>query len=96
MIPVEKTSKYLRADAIADMAADMGLERAKVVAVEQWDNSRAYVLSFGQAPDIKTLTIDPSWSPHRAKDEIIQAITPLPAAPPPRKRKLQRQQTISE
>lgn len=78
MIPVEKTSKYLRADAIIEMAEDMGLDRPKIVAVEQWDNSRAYVLTFGQQPDIKTLTIDPAWKQDRARDEIVQVMRPAP------------------
>lgn len=78
MIPVERTSKYIRADAIIDVAISLDLQRPKIVAKEQWDGSRAFILTFGPSGATKTLTINPIWTEDRVREELETAIFVAP------------------
>ncbi len=87
MIPVEHTSKFIRADAIIDVAISLDLQRPKIVAKEQWDGSRAFILTFGPSGSTKTVEISPLWNEDRVREAIEKALMPPAKVAPPRKRK---------
>lgn len=86
-IPVERTSKYIRADAIIDVAISLDLQRPKIVAKEQWDGSRAFILTFGPSGSTKTVEISPLWNEDRVREAIETALLPPVRPAPVRKRK---------
>lgn len=85
----------MRADDVAELAVDMGLERVKIGGKEQWDGSRAFILSFGAPAHRYTLIVNPDWD----KDEVRGAIDglinpPVPVKAEPKKRKSAQRLTV--
>lgn len=88
MIPIERTSRFIRADAVTDIAIEMGLERIRIVTQEQWDNSRAFILTFGSPAYRFTAVINPAWEPDEVRAEIDKVRhPPVPVKAEQRKRR---------
>ena len=72
------TSRQLKASAVLDMAFDAGLDRPRVVTMEDWDGSPAYLLTFGALACRQTMTLRPRMSVDQAKAMLEAAMLAPP------------------
>lgn len=68
----------LKASTIADMAADLGIERVGIVRNEFW-----YLMTFGPLAYRQVMQIDPEWDEDTLKAKLIEVSAPKAAQPEP-------------
>lgn len=65
-------SRQTKASDVIDWAFDVGLDRPKIVTVEEWDGSPAYIVTFG--PPAYRKTINPPIRPWMTKEQVEQVM----------------------